>query len=138
MKREEIKAIFPDATDEQLKSVMDLNGSDIEKAKSKVTALEAELKEQKDSFAKLNDEFETLKTANADGAEWKTKFEALQAENEAKAKQAEADRILQEKTDNINRRYSDALGGKQFSHEAMQTRDTPHRYKQKTCTPWIL
>jgi len=46
MKREEIKAIFPDVTDEQLKSVMDLNGANAEKAKSKVTALESELKEK--------------------------------------------------------------------------------------------
>ena len=31
MKREEIKSIFADATDEQLKTVMDLNGADVEK-----------------------------------------------------------------------------------------------------------
>lgn len=120
MKREEIRAIFPDATDEQLKSVMDLNGSDIEKVKSKITALEAELKESKEGFDKLNSEFETLKTANADGADWKTKFEALQAENEAKVKQAEADRILKEKTDSINRRFETALGEKKFNHEAIK------------------
>lgn len=120
MKREEIRAIFPDATDEQLKSVMDLNGSDIEKVKSKVTALEAELKESKEGFDRLNSEFETLKTANADGADWKTKFEALQAENETKAKQAEADKILQQKKENISKRFSDALGEKQFSHNAIR------------------
>ena len=50
MKREEIKAIFADATDEQLKAVMDLNGADVEKAKSKVTALEVEIKEKKADF----------------------------------------------------------------------------------------
>ena len=71
MKREEIKAIFADATDEQLKSVMDLNGADVEKAKSKVTALETELKEKKSDFDKLNSEFEALKTANASGEDWK-------------------------------------------------------------------
>ena len=80
MKREEVKAIFADATDEQLKAVMDLNGADVEKAKSKVTALETELKEKKADFDKLNTEFETLKTANASGEDWKAKFEALQAE----------------------------------------------------------
>lgn len=120
MKREDIKNIFPDATDEQLKSVMDLNGGDVEKAKSKVTALEAELKESKEDFAKLNTELETLKTANADGEEWKTKFEALQAENEAKARQAEADRIMQEKTENITKRFETALGDKKFSHDAIR------------------
>ena len=31
MKREEIKAIFAEATDEQLKKIMDLNGSDVER-----------------------------------------------------------------------------------------------------------
>lgn len=56
MKRDEIKAIFPDATDEQLKSVMDLNDADIEKAKAKTATLEAELKEQKDSYEKLTAE----------------------------------------------------------------------------------
>ncbi len=63
MKREEIKAIFPDATDEQIKSVMDLNGSAVEKYKSKVTALEAEIKQKKEDFDKLNGEFETLKAS---------------------------------------------------------------------------
>ena len=31
MRREEIKSIFADATDEQLKAVMDLNGADVER-----------------------------------------------------------------------------------------------------------
>ena len=55
MKREEIKTIFPDATDEQLKAVMDLNGADVEKVKGKVTALEAEIKEKKEAIKKLGD-----------------------------------------------------------------------------------
>lgn len=120
MKREEIKAIFADATDEQLKTIMDLNGSDVEKAKSKVTALEAELKEKKADFEKLNTEFEALKTANASGEDWKAKFEALQAENDAKAKQAEADRILAEKTEALNKRFETVVGDKKFSHDAIK------------------
>ena len=120
MKREEIKAIFPDATDEQLKSIMDLHGSDVEKAKSKVTALEAELKEKKEDFSKLNDEFETLKAANASGEDWKAKFEALQAETIAKEKQAEADRILAEKNADIEKRFDACVGDKKFSHDAIR------------------
>ena len=88
MKREEIKAIFPDATEEQLKSVMDLNGADVEKVKSKVTALEADIKDKETDLNKLNDEFKKLKEANASGEDWKAKYEALEAENEAKAKKA--------------------------------------------------
>lgn len=120
MKREEIKAIFPDATDEQLKSIMDLHGSDVEKAKSKVTALEAELKEKKEDISKLNDEFEALKAANASGEDWKAKFEALQAENIAKEKQAEADRILAEKNADIEKRFDACVGDKKFSHDAIR------------------
>ena len=100
MKREEIKSIFADATDEQLKAVMDLNGADVEKVKSKVAALETELKEKKADFEKLNTEFEALKTANASGEDWKAKFEALQAENVAKEKQALAEKAEKEKEEN--------------------------------------
>ena len=121
MKREEIKSIFPDATDEQLKSVMDLNGTDVEKAKSKVTALETELKEKKSDFDKLNTEFEELKKSNASGEDWKTKFEALQSENIAKEKQAEADRILAEKNADIEKRFNECVGDKKFSHEAIKS-----------------
>ena len=121
MKREEIKSIFPDATDEQLKSVMDLNGTDVEKAKSKVTALETELKEKKADFDKLNTEFEELKKSNASGEDWKAKFEALQSENIAKEKKAEADRILAEKNADIEKRFDECVGDKKFSHEAIKS-----------------
>lgn len=120
MKREEIKSIFPEATDEQLKSIMDLNGADVEKAKSKVTSLENELKDKKADFDKLNTELEALKTANASGEEWKTKYEAIVAENEAKAKQAEADRILKEKQENVLNRFNAVVGEKKFSHDAVK------------------
>ena len=119
MKREEIKAIFADATDEQLKAVMDLNGADVEKAKSKVTALEAELKEKKADFDKLNTEFETLKTENASGEDWKAKFEALQAENAEKEEKAKAERIEQERQTNYRNRFNAVVGDKKFAHEAI-------------------
>ena len=119
MKREELKQIA-ELTDEQLDKIMAINGADVEKAKSKVTALETELKEKKADFDKLNNEFEALKTANASGEDWKAKFEALQAENVAKEKQAEADRILAEKTESINKRFEAVLGDKKFNHDAIR------------------
>jgi hypothetical protein len=120
MKREEVKAIFPEATDEQLKQIMDLNGTDVEKAKSKVTTLEAELKDKKADFDKLNTEFEELKKSNASGEDWKAKFEALQADNLAKEKQAEADRILAEKKADVEKRFAECVGDKKFSHDAIK------------------
>ena len=119
MKREELKQIA-ELTDEQLDKIMAINGADVEKAKSKDTALETELKEKKADFDKLNTEFEALKTANASGEDWKAKFEALQAENVAKEKQAEADRILAEKNADIEKRFAECVGDKKFSHDAIK------------------
>lgn len=93
---------------------------EIEKEKAKYATLEKELQESKESLENLTTEFETLKTANADGADWKAKFEALQAENEAKAKKAEADRILKEKNESIEKRFNECVGNKQFNHEAIR------------------
>jgi hypothetical protein len=116
MKREEIKSIFPDATDEQVKSVMDLNGKEVEKNKK----LETELKEKNEQLEKLNTEFETLKSSNAGAEEYKTKYEALVAENEAKAKQAEAERVAREKAEGLDKRFDAVVGDKKFSHEAIR------------------
>ena len=77
MKREEVKAIFADATDEQLKQIMDLNGKDVEKEKAKHTSLEDELKESKKAYETLTTEFEALKSKNASAEEWETKYNAL-------------------------------------------------------------
>ena len=61
-----------------------------------------------------------MKSSNASAEEYKTKYEALVADNEAKAKQAEADRILAEKTENINKRFEAVVGEKKFSHNAIK------------------
>jgi len=50
MKREDVKAIFAEATDEQLNKIMGLHGADVEKYKGKVTALETENTEKKNSL----------------------------------------------------------------------------------------
>lgn len=84
-------------------------GKEIEETNAEKENLEKELAEAKKSIESLNNEFEKLKTENADGAEWKSRFEALQAETEAKAKQAEADRILAEKNIRNHEYFDNAL-----------------------------
>jgi chromosome segregation ATPase len=120
MKREEIKAIFADATDDQLKAVMDLNGADVEKAKAKVTALEAEVNEKKKAIESLNTEFEALKSSNATAEDYKAKYEAIVAENAAKAAKAEADRVARERAESINNRFNAVIGDKKFTHDAIR------------------
>ena len=95
-------------------------GREIEADKAKREKLETELKEKKESLDNLSKEFEDLKSSNASAEEYKTKYEALVADNEAKAKQAEADRILAEKTENINKRFETVVGEKEFSHKAIK------------------
>ena len=43
MKREEITALFPEATKEQLDSIMAMNGADVQHAKGNLTDLQAQL-----------------------------------------------------------------------------------------------
>ena len=93
---------------------------EIEADKAMREKLETELKENKESLDNLSKEFEDLKANNASAEEYKSKYEAVIAENEAKAKQAEADRILAEKTENINKRFDAVVGEKKFSHNAIK------------------
>ena len=119
MKREELKQIA-ELTDEQLDKIMAINGADVEKVKAKVTALEADLKEAKETADKINTEFEALKSSNAGAEEYKAKYEALVADNEAKAKQAEADRMAKEKAEGYDKRFDAVVGDKKFSHDAIR------------------
>ena len=93
---------------------------EIEADKAKREKLETEMKEKTESLENLSKEFEDLKANNASAEEYKSKYEAVIAENEAKAKQAEADRILAEKTENINKRFEAVVGEKRFSHNAIK------------------
>ena len=93
---------------------------EIEADKAKREKLETELKEKKESLDNLSKEFEDLKSSNASAEEYKTKYEALVADNEAKEKQAEADRILAEKNADIEKRFAECVGDKKFSHDAIR------------------
>ena len=78
MKREDITALFPEATKEQLDSIMAINGADIQKAKQGITDLQAQLTEANTELETLRQnaaelerlkgiesELNTLKSANA-------------------------------------------------------------------------
>lgn len=125
MKREDIKAIFAEATDEQLKKIMDLNGSDVEREKGKLTAAEAELKEKNNAFNKLKDDFEQLKSSNASAEDYKTKFEQLQQEISEKEKAEKEAAEKAEREAIIKSRYEAAAVGKdgktlEWTHEAIK------------------
>lgn len=125
MKREDIKAIFAEATDEQLNKLMSLYGSDVEREKGKLAAVEAELKEKKEALEKLNAEFEQLKTNNATAEDYKEKFENLQNDIAEKEKVAKEKAEQEEKRASILSRYEAAAVDKngnplKWSHDAIK------------------
>lgn len=80
MKRDEVKAIVPGITDEQLDKVMDLNGADIEKHKQTITTLTTERDAAREQLGEANKKLEGY------DPEWKAK--AAAAENDARAQVA--------------------------------------------------
>ena len=54
MKRSDITALFPDATDEQIKTLMDINGNDINSVKSGADELKTQLAAARAELAKKN------------------------------------------------------------------------------------
>ena len=53
MKRADITNLFPDATDDQIKALMDINGADINSAKKNVSDLQTQLSEATATIEKL-------------------------------------------------------------------------------------
>lgn len=92
-------------------------GEEIARSNAEKLELQKQLDEARGNLDNLTSEFDSLKAVNADGADWKAKFEALQAENEMKEKQAEAERILKEKQDSIEKRFNDVVANRQFYNE---------------------
>lgn len=58
MKREEVKGILPDITDEQLTKIMDLHGADIERQKQTITTLTTERDAAKNQLDEANKKLE--------------------------------------------------------------------------------
>ena len=102
MKRTDITALFPEASDEQIKTLMDLNGADINAAKKGVTDLQAQLTTAQDALAKLQ--------AGGQDAELQKTVNALQAELDG-MKQAESLRLTREKVAKEKNVPADLLTG---------------------------
>lgn len=81
MKRDEVKAIVPSITDEQLTQIMDLHGADIESQKQTITTLTTERDAARTQLGEANKKLEGY------DPDWKSKAE--KAENDAKAQVAE-------------------------------------------------
>lgn len=104
MTREQIKKIFPDITEEQLKAILDINSADIGKAKGDSEKLKEELEKAKESVQGYEKQVAELKESIDKGEDFKKKFEDLEkqiadekAEAERKEKEAKEEADLSER-----------------------------------------
>ncbi len=98
MKREDIKKFFPDATEEQLKGLLDINTTDIGKAKGDLETVKAELEKANGTLKEYETTIADLKKSAEGNEDFKKKFEDLEqriadekAEAERKEKEAAAE-----------------------------------------------
>lgn len=100
MKREDIKKFFPDATEEQLKGLLDINTADIGKAKGELEAVKADLEKANGTLREYETTIADMKKSAEGNEDFKKKFEDLEqriadekaaAEKKAKEEEEEAE-----------------------------------------------
>nr|DAF50187.1 MAG TPA: minor structural protein [Siphoviridae sp. ct9zP9] len=94
MKREDIKKFFPDATEEQLKGLLDINTADIGRAKADLETVRADLEKANGTLKEYETTIADMKKSAEGNEDFKKKFEDLEqriadekAEAEKKAKE---------------------------------------------------
>ena len=118
MKREDIKKIFPDATEEQLKGLLDINTADIGRAKGELETVKADLEKANGTLREYETTIADLKKSAECNEDFKKKFEELEqriadekaeAEKKAKAEAEEAEYSNRFKTVVGEQKWRDAL-----------------------------
>ena len=118
MKREDIKKIFPDATEEQLKGLLDINTADIGKAKGELETVKADLEKANGTLKEYETTIADLKKSAEGNEDFKKKFEDLEqriadekaeAERKAKEEAEEAEYSNRFKTVVGEQKWRDAL-----------------------------
>ena len=118
MKREDIKKIFPDATEEQLKGLLDINTADIGKAKGEFEAVKTDLEKANGTLKEYETTIADMKKSAEGNDDFKKKFEDLEqriadekaeAEKKAKEEAEEAEYSNRFKTVVGEQKWRDAL-----------------------------
>lgn len=118
MKREDIKKIFPDATEEQLKGLLDINTADIGRAKGELETVKADLEKANGTLREYETTIADLKKSAEGNEDFKKKFEDLEqriadekaaAEKKAKEEEEEAEYSNRFKTVVGEQKWRDAL-----------------------------
>lgn len=118
MKREDIKKFFPDATEEQLKGLLDINTADIGRAKGELETVRADLEKANGTLKEYETTIADLKKSAEGNEDFKKKFEDLEqriadekaeAEKKAKEEAEEAEYSNRFKTVVGEQKWRDAL-----------------------------
>lgn len=118
MKREDIKKFFSDATEEQLKGLLDINTADIGRAKGELETVRADLEKANGTLKEYETTIADLKKSAEGNEDFKKKFEDLEqriadekaeAEKKAKEEAEEAEYSSRFKTVVGEQKWRDAL-----------------------------
>lgn len=113
MKREEVRELLPEISDEILGKLLDINSRDIGKAKGDADKYKAELESLKQQITEKDEAISKLEAASGDADKVREELERY--------KKADADRIAKEKADEEDRILTEAvttaIGDKEFVNE---------------------
>lgn len=117
MKREDIKKIFPDATEEQLKGLLDINTADIGKAKGELETVKADLEKANGTLKEYETTIADLKKSAEGNEDFKKKFEDL--EQRIADEKAEAERKAKEEAEEAeySNRFKTVVGEQKWRDE---------------------
>lgn len=117
MKREDIKKIFPDATEEQLKGLLDINTADIGRAKGELETVKADLEKANGTLKEYETTIADLKKSAEGNEDFKKKFEDL--EQRIADEKAEAERKAKEEAEEAeySSRFKTVVGEQKWRDE---------------------
>lgn len=117
MKREDIKKFFPDATEEQLKGLLDINTADIGKAKGELETVKANLEKANGTLREYETTIADMKKSAEGNEDFKKKFEDL--EQRVADEKAEAEKKAKEEAEEAeySNRFKTVVGEQKWRDE---------------------
>lgn len=117
MTREQVKKIFPDATEEQLKSLLDINTADIGKAKGDFDKVKADLDKANGTIKEYETTISDLKKSAEGNEDFKKKFEDL--EQKIAEERAAAEKKAKEEAEEagFSNRFKTVVGEQKWRDE---------------------
>lgn len=119
MTREEIRGIVEGISDEQLKKILDINSSDIGKAKAEVDNLKAQLEKATEETAKFEETLANLEVSQCEAEELKKKIEELQRTIDEKENEEKEISFQKDLADRFNAVSKDAKFVNEFTRNAV-------------------